>query len=258
MGFFDRGLVGNISSGLFGKVDPGRADVSGAFPGLEDLGGEFSAFLQERLATPAEETKEFTLGSAAIRDALSGSSATARQRLGDISQTGGFLDSGAATRGLIDVERAEGEALGTALTNLLLGLEDRRTQGVLPFLGAGAGEQFNVNQLNIMSSLQAQLGERQQNIELFNEQTRQAGEFFGNFMGGGGMGCWIARAVLGDADPRWLLARRYLLTDAPEGLVRFYITHGPRLGAAARRLPWLRQLLRPLVDFMVRKGAAQE
>jgi len=131
--------------------DSSRAGRSGAFPAswdLEGLGMDFNKFLQERLTTPVEQTKQFDLGSAAIRDQLTGLSATARQRLGDSASTGGFLDSGQVARGETDIARGEFQAMGEALTALILGLEGQRTDLVLPYLAAASGESVNIDQIN--------------------------------------------------------------------------------------------------------------
>ncbi len=46
-------------------------------------------------------------------------------------------------------------------------------------------------------------------------------------------GCWVARRVFGEADPRWRLFRCWLLTEAPVLLRAVYLRHGE---AFARRL----------------------
>ncbi|MFM8952918.1 MAG: VWA domain-containing protein, partial [Planctomycetaceae bacterium] len=47
---------------------------------------------------------------------------------------------------------------------------------------------------------------------------------------GGGLGlgaCWVAREVYGVHDPRWLIFRSWLTTEAPAWLRDLYIAHGP-------------------------------
>ena len=141
------GLVGTFTDVLFGGV-PG-AKPSGAFPGLGTLGSEYQQFLLERLRQPASETTSFRLGSEAIREALGRSSRTARQRLGETATARGFFDSGAVLGMATDIDRAEMEAFGSSLRELVLSLEDRRTAGVLPYLSAGAGEASAISGMNI-------------------------------------------------------------------------------------------------------------
>jgi len=65
-------------------------------------------------------------------------------------------------------------------------------------------------------------------------------------------GCWVARAVYGVGDARWLLFRDWLRGDAPAWLRRGYLRHGPRLGPLVARSALLRGLLRPLMDRAIR------
>jgi len=139
-------VAGLVSDLFFSKSGGGSS--SGAFQNVSGIGMDFSEFLQERLNTPAEESIQFKLGSSAIRDALSAQTATARQRFGDSANTGGFVDSGAVNQGNLDISQAEFRAMGEAMTSLILGLEQQRTDLVLPFLAASSGESVNIKQLN--------------------------------------------------------------------------------------------------------------
>ena len=49
----------------------------------------------------------------------------------------------------------------------------------------------------------------------------------------GGACCWVARAVYGEDNPRWLLFREWLLSDAPAWFRDLYIRHGERFA------PWV-------------------
>lgn len=60
--------------------------------------------------------------------------------------------------------------------------------------------------------------------------------------------CWVARAVYGESNPRWLLFRDWLSFDAPAWLRRGYVRHGEGLAAVVRRSSLLRRVLRPLMD----------
>lgn len=145
------GLLDPVTDVLFGGSP--SAGLSGAFPGLGELGKEFSAFLLDRLKTPASETESYRYGTKAIRDALTATSKTARQRLGDTANTRGFLDSGAVYQGLTDIELAEAQSFAESVTALYLGLEDRREQNVLPYLSGGASESAQIQGINVQSSL---------------------------------------------------------------------------------------------------------
>jgi len=64
--------------------------------------------------------------------------------------------------------------------------------------------------------------------------------------GGGGMQgmCWVAREVYGCDNPRWLLFRHWLLTEAPPWLRNLYASHGEAFAI------WLRD--KPLAKFGIR------
>jgi hypothetical protein len=68
--------------------------------------------------------------------------------------------------------------------------------------------------------------------------------------GGGGIGgiCWVAREVYGDRDPRWLLFRGWLLTDAPDWLRRLYISEGRSFAAWLHDKPAAKAAVRWLMD----------
>lgn len=64
--------------------------------------------------------------------------------------------------------------------------------------------------------------------------------------------CWVARAVYGEADPRWLLFRDWLAFQAPAWLRRSYLRHGEGLAGIVARSALLRALLRRGMDRAIR------
>ena len=60
--------------------------------------------------------------------------------------------------------------------------------------------------------------------------------------------CWVARAVYGEDNPRWLFFRAWLLEDAPGWLRRAYFRHGPGFAPIVARRRWLAGALRALMD----------
>lgn len=63
--------------------------------------------------------------------------------------------------------------------------------------------------------------------------------------------CWVARAVYGEHNPRWLIFRAWLIDDAPEWLRRVYNTHGEAFAAWLHDRPVAKAALRPLMDAVV-------
>jgi hypothetical protein len=69
---------------------------------------------------------------------------------------------------------------------------------------------------------------------------------------GGGIGqnttCWVAREVYGIDDPRWLLFRAWLLTEAPDWLRETYIAHGESFAGWIHDKPVMKAAIRVLMD----------
>jgi polysaccharide export outer membrane protein len=72
--------------------------------------------------------------------------------------------------------------------------------------------------------------------------------------------CWVAREVYGEHDPRWLLFRAWLLTDAPVWLRDLYADHGEQFAAWIHDKPLVKAALRVLMDRAIasRLAAAAE
>jgi polysaccharide export outer membrane protein len=60
--------------------------------------------------------------------------------------------------------------------------------------------------------------------------------------------CWVAREVYGADDPRWLLFRAWLLTEAPSWLVDVYATHGEDFAAWIHDKPLAKAAVKALMD----------
>jgi len=121
----------------------------GPFQNVDQIGQRYSQHILDRLQTPVEQSQAFFYGSKAIRDALSVSAETTRQRLGDTAQAGGFLGSGAVQQGNIDIERGKAMAMSQSINDLFLQLEDSREQDVLTFLSGASGREMQIRQQNI-------------------------------------------------------------------------------------------------------------
>jgi hypothetical protein len=66
--------------------------------------------------------------------------------------------------------------------------------------------------------------------------------------------CWLARAVYGGLNPRWLLFRRHLFRRAPRWLFELYIERGRDAAERARRDPALRARTREIMDRILAKS----
>jgi hypothetical protein len=79
----------------------------------------------------------------------------------------------------------------------------------------------------------------------------------GGGMGGGGM-CWVAREVYGADDPRWLVFRHWLVTEAPIWLRDVYARHGEAFAGWIHDKPAVKSVVRSLMDQAVSRCPASE
>ena len=66
--------------------------------------------------------------------------------------------------------------------------------------------------------------------------------------------CWVARAVYGEENPRWLLFRGWLLGDAPGWFRRLYMSHGERFALWLASHPGIKSLIRRWMDWVIACG----
>jgi polysaccharide export outer membrane protein len=63
--------------------------------------------------------------------------------------------------------------------------------------------------------------------------------------------CWVAREVYGVDDPRWLLFRAWMMTEAPEWLADAYMAHGQEFAAWIHDKPLVKAGVRALMDLVL-------
>jgi polysaccharide export outer membrane protein len=60
--------------------------------------------------------------------------------------------------------------------------------------------------------------------------------------------CWVAREVYGEDDPRWLVFRAWMMTEAPSWLREAYAAHGKEFAAWIHDKPLAKAAVRALMD----------
>ena len=77
---------------------------------------------------------------------------------------------------------------------------------------------------------------------------------WGKVSGSGGKRtcCWVAREVYGEANPQWLLFRRWLLGDSPSWFRNLYISKGEAFANWLSNNAWLKPMIRRWMDGRVR------
>ena len=78
------------------------------------------------------------------------------------------------------------------------------------------------------------------------------GSGFGNKPPAGG-GCWVARECYGEQNPRWMVFRLWLFTNAPKWFLHLYITYGERFAAYIHNKPIVKSLIRKWMDSRIAK-----
>jgi polysaccharide export outer membrane protein len=63
--------------------------------------------------------------------------------------------------------------------------------------------------------------------------------------------CWVAREVYGEENPKWLLFRAWLLTEAPDWLRDAYHTHGEAFAAWIHDKPLVKLAVRAVMDSIL-------
>lgn len=69
--------------------------------------------------------------------------------------------------------------------------------------------------------------------------------------------CWVAREVYGPEDPRWMLFRAWLLTEAPDFVREAYAAHGEEFAAWIADKPVVKAALRVAMDAVIAKYEAE-
>jgi hypothetical protein len=67
-------------------------------------------------------------------------------------------------------------------------------------------------------------------------------------LGQGGGGCWVAREVYGNDNPKWIVFRDWLHTDAPRWLCNLYTQHGEEFAGWIKDKPQVKSAIRTLMD----------
>jgi hypothetical protein len=78
-----------------------------------------------------------------------------------------------------------------------------------------------------------------------------AGGFGG--LASAGILCWVAREVYGEANPKWLQFREWMLTKASDNLRNYYIEYGERIAESIRNRPKVKDIIRRWMDKKVKE-----
>jgi hypothetical protein len=85
------------------------------------------------------------------------------------------------------------------------------------------------------------------------------GSAFGGLAGGAGaagsfsklFGCWVAREVYGESNPRWMMFREWLVMKSPSWFKKLYFKHGEGFAAWLKNKPRIKNLIRKWMDSRI-------
>lgn len=106
------------------------------------------------------------------------------------------------------------------------------------------------------------------NPSKLNARTRRVGGLFGEgglaelgvqaaAKGFGASLCWVARAVFGEDDPRWVQARHYILNIGPSWFRVLYENHGEAFAEHVKESPALRIAITPVFKYFAWRARAE-
>ena len=78
------------------------------------------------------------------------------------------------------------------------------------------------------------------------------GALSGGLSAGGALGCWVAREVYGENNPKWIKFREWLTTRGPSWLFNLYVKHGERFAAYIKDKPAIKWFIRKLMDLAIK------
>ncbi|MEE8489947.1 MAG: hypothetical protein V3S43_06390 [Acidimicrobiia bacterium] len=269
--------LGDIFSRNFGAANLGlgfagalAGPTAGAFQ--EGISTGFAPDIEglEARLLPALE-RSFSRGEAAIRESAAGagtlSSTSTPFAVGDLR---GGLESGLLSQlaGIQGQGALQGQTIQAGLTGAGLGLPFQAANAFAPILSQGLEQsRFGAGQSFAgFEQLAALLGNLPAFVPRQTPSGVEAAHGKGPDGGGGSAGgtlggvaalfCWVARAVYGDDDPRWLLARHYVLNMADDDLRDAYATNGEALARIVEDNDPLRATLRRSFDVFVDRATA--
>jgi len=110
------------------------------------------------------------------------------------------------------------------------------------------------NLLNSSSQIANTIAAKQMSAQ---DKLKSSTESFGNIVGGvtGAVkACWVARAVYGETDPRWLLFRSWLAHRAPIWFAHLYMTYGERFAVYVHKYPILKRIVKYFMDAVLKRN----
>jgi hypothetical protein len=116
---------------------------------------------------------------------------------------------------------------------------------------AGLGPQFLTPESQYLANIRA--NRMQADSAAYAARQAKQGAIIGGVASGIGaaIGCWVARCVYGEDNPRWLVFRDWVAHEAPSWFKNLYITKGEAFAEFISDKPILKAVVRKAMDVVV-------
>lgn len=137
------------------------------------------------------------------------------------------------------------------LTNLMS--EDSSQQSDLNQTNSDIGDQITTMQQRLSDERDSLTNEFIQMLDAQQSAQTQSQSLTNAFFSGNSSStsCWVARAVYGERNPRWLLFRHWLLSHAPVWFRALYLRHGEAFAGWVQDKTWLKARIRRWMDARI-------
>ena len=129
-----------------------------------------------------------------------------------------------------------------------------QTQFAQGMAGQQGPQLFDPNAgINLALQQNANLGNY--NASTYGARAGAQGAIVGGLFQGVGsaIGCWVAREVFGEDNPKWLYFRAWLYTKAPKWFLKLYLKHGEQFAAFIKNKPMLKSVIRMWMNGRIQK-----
>lgn len=116
---------------------------------------------------------------------------------------------------------------------------------------SGLGPQFLTPESQYLANIRA--NRMQADSAAYAARQAKQGAIIGGLASGIGaaIGCWVARCVYGEYNPRWLVFRDWVAHEAPSWFKNLYITKGEAFAEFISDKPILKAVVRKAMDVVV-------
>jgi hypothetical protein len=151
-------------------------------------------------------------------------------------------------------------SFGSVAPSLKSGVDVSKLPGLYGSGGNALGTAFgNVSgnrstSTGLLNSFMGNVIKPQTDQEKVGGWAKIGGEVLGGVAAGVGLMCWVAREVYGSDNPRWMLFRNWLLTEAPVWFRELYEQNGERFAAWISNKPFIKRMVRTWMDWIIKKN----